>query len=116
MPVDVNIRPSKQAWYQWLPAVVLCFLIGCSSTVNDFDLNTTDPRKDQRKIAELYSQEASRLRQMAQDLSHRVQVYERLFGSSSDWVGGTRLLAQSYEEAATEQERLAERHRALIRN
>ena len=53
---------------------------------------------------------------MAQDLSHRVHVYERLFGSSSDWVGGTKLLTQSYEEAATEQERLAERHRAMIRN
>jgi hypothetical protein len=96
--------------------VVTLSLSGCGSTVNDFDLTTTDPRKDQRKIAELHSQEASRLRQMAQDLSHRVQVYERLFGSSSDWVGGTRLLAQSYEEAATEQERLAERHRALIRD
>ena len=109
------MRPSRQAWCRWFQAAAICFLGGCGNTVSDFELTTTDPSKDQRRIVELYSQEASRLRQMAQDLSHRVNVYERLFGSSSDWVGGTRLLAQSYEEAASEQERLAERHRVLIR-
>ena len=110
------MQPSRQTRYRRFLAVAVYFLGGCGSTVSNFDLASTDPRQDQQKIAEFHSQEATRLRLMAQDLSHRVHVYERLFGSSSDWVGGTKLLAQSYEEAATEQERLAERHRALIRN
>lgn len=78
------------------------------------DLKTDDPRQDQRKIAEFYVQEATRLRQMARDQFHRAALYERLFGPDSDWVGGTRLLAQSYEDAAQEQERTAERHRDLV--
>ena len=49
-------------------------------------------------------------RQMAHDLSHRALMYERLFGPKSDWVEGTRLLAQFYEDAAAEQERMAARH------
>jgi hypothetical protein len=47
---------------------------------------------------------------MADDLSHRALMYERLFGPKSDWVEGTRLLAQFYEDAAIEQERMAARH------
>ena len=39
-----------------------------------------------------------------------LQMYERLFGPKSDWVEGTRLLAQFYEDAAAEQERMAARH------
>ena len=50
---------------------------------------------------------------MAQDYHHRVAVYERLFGPQSDWVEGTRLLAESYEAAAQEQERIAARHQRL---
>src|SRR5689334_19866693 len=38
--------------------------------------------------------------QACEDLSVRVNVYERLFGPSSDWVAGTHLLAQSYYEDA----------------
>ncbi len=52
---------------------------------------------------------------MARDLDHRALVYERLFGTGSDWVEGTRLLARSYEDAAQEQERTAEQHRELTR-
>lgn len=80
------------------------------------DLKSYDPTQDQRKIAEFYSQEATRLRQMARDQFHRATVYEHLFGPDSDWVEGTRLLAQSYEDAAQEQERTAERHRELVQD
>jgi hypothetical protein len=90
-----------------------CQLSGCGNTASVFDLKTDDPRQDQKKIAEFYVQAATRLRQMAQDYDHRVAVYERLFGPHSDWVEGTRLLAQSYEAAAQEQERLAARHQRL---
>lgn len=88
-------------------------LAGCGNTAPVFDLKTDDPGQDQGKIAEFYAHEATRLRQMAQDYDHRVAVYERLFGPHSDWVEGTRLLAQSYEAAAQEQERIAARHRRL---
>ena len=86
---------------------------GCENAASVFDLNSDDPRQDQEKIAEFYTHEAARLRQMAQDYDHRVAVYERLFGPHSDWVDGTRLLAQSYEAAAQEQERIAARHQRL---
>ena len=72
-----------------------------------------DPSQDQWKIAEFYSREATSLRQKAEELFARTLVYERLFGSNSDWVAGTRLLAQSYEEAAREHERLADKHFGL---
>lgn len=91
----------------------VCQLSGCGNTAPVVDLRTDDPRQDQGKIAEFYAHEATRLRQMAQDYDHRVAVYERLFGPDSDWVEGTRLLAQSYEAAAQEQERIAARHRRL---
>ncbi len=91
----------------------VCQLSGCGNSASVFDLRTDDPRQDQKKIAEFYAQEAARLRQMAQDYHHRVAVYERLFGPQSDWVEGTRLLAESYEAAAQEQERIAARHQRL---
>ncbi len=43
----------------------------------------------------------------------RVAVYERLFGSDSEWVSGARTLADFYEQAAREQERLAGKHASL---
>lgn len=76
---------------------------------------TYDRSQDQNKIAEFYSQKAERLRYMARDMSHRAVVYERLFGPDSDWVAGTRLLAQSYEDVAKEQDRKAEQHQDLAR-
>lgn len=88
-------------------------LFGCVRTGNELDLTAYDQTQDQHKIAEYYSQEATRLRHMARDLKHRLLVYERLFGSGSDWVEGTRLLEQSYEDAAQDYERTAEQHRAL---
>jgi hypothetical protein len=74
-----------------------------------------DPSPDQWRIAEAYSREAMRLRQKAQELSHRVVVYEHLFGKDSDWVSGTRVLTQSFEDAAQEHERVAQQHVDLAR-
>ena len=94
-----------------------CLLFGClNNRGSELELTSTDPSKDQYKIAQFYKQEATRLRRMAHDLSHRALVYERLFGPQSDWVEGTRLLAQSYEDAATQQERVAARHLGFVRS
>ena len=99
---------------RWLVLAEACILLGCVRAGSELDLMAYDRRQDQNKIAEFHSQEATRLRHMARDLGHRTLVYERLFGSGSDWVEGTRLLAQSYEDAAQEHERTAEQHRALV--
>jgi hypothetical protein len=87
---------------------------GCTSPRDELDLTAYDTTQDQRKIAGYYTQEAARLRQKSEELSGQIAVYERLFGPSSDWVSGTRLLAQSYEEAAKEQERMAGKHLGLV--
>lgn len=107
------MRVSCHAVFQCLMLAAACQVTGCGSTASVFDLESNDPRHDQKTIAEFYAREATRLRQMAQDYDHRVAVYERLFGPQSDWVEGTRLLAQSYEAAAEEQERIAARHQRL---
>lgn len=101
--------------FTWLVVVVNCALLGCTSAKTELDLTTYDSTQDQSKIAEFYSQKAERLRYMARETTHRAVVYERLFGPDSDWVAGTRLLAQSYEDAANEQDRKAEQHRDLAR-
>lgn len=88
--------------------------LGCTSSRTELDLTAYDTTQDQRKIAGYYAQEAARLRQTSEELSARIVLYERLFGPDSDWVAGTRLLAQSYEEAAKEQERIAGKHFGLI--
>ena len=87
---------------------------GCTSPRAVLDLTAYDTTQDQWKIAGYYTQEAARLRQTSEELSARIALYERLFGPDSDWVAGTRLLAQSYEEAAKEQERIAGKHLGLI--
>lgn len=87
---------------------------GCTSPRAELDLTAYDTTQDQWKIAEYYSQEAARLRQKAEEMSARIAVYERLFGPASDWVAGTRLLAQSYEEAAKEHERMAGKHLGFV--
>jgi hypothetical protein len=86
---------------------------GCTGPRVDLDLTAYDQTQDQRKIAEFYSQEAARLQEKSEELSARIAVYERLFGPDSDWVAGTRLLAQSYEEAVKEHERMAAKHLGL---
>jgi hypothetical protein len=94
----------------WL--IILCsFMVwGCAGFSPPPDLLTMDPAQDQWRIAEYYSREAARLRQKSLDLYASAVLYERVFGADSDWVVGSRLLAQSYEEAAYEHERLAQKH------
>lgn len=96
----------------WIIGLII--VSGCVHSHDELALTSYDRSADQGKLAEFYSQEAAKLRQMSEALTYRVTVYERLFGSDSDWVQGTRLLAQSYAEAAREQERQAHIHSALV--
>ena len=102
----------------WLVLAATCFLVSCMNMNRgtEFNLTTYEGTNDQRKIAEFYNHEAARHRQMVQDLFHRVVVYKRLFGHGSDWVEGTRVLAQSYEDAAQERERTATQHSEVIQD
>lgn len=88
-------------------------LWSCVGVGPPLDLSSMDPSQDQWRIAEYYSREAARHRQKAQELYARTLIYERLFGANSEWVSGTRLLAQSYEDAAIEHERSAHMHLEL---
>ncbi len=76
-------------------------------------MTTLNPAQDHWRIATAYAQEATAMRQRAEELSKRASHYERLFGADSEWVTGTKLLAQFYEDAAREQQRLAEVHVGL---
>jgi hypothetical protein len=104
------------------PKVVLLLTLGLASisgcmtpTVKEeLELTTHDPTQDHRKIAAYYNHEAAKLRQASEEMSVRITVYERLFGPTSDWANGARLLTQSYEDAATEHERKAREHLELI--
>lgn len=89
---------------------------GCMTVAakEELDLRAYDPVQDHRKIAAYYSREATKLRQTSEEMSVRIAVYERLFGPASDWVSGTRLLAQSYQDAAREHELRAQEHLDLI--
>lgn len=69
--------------------------------------------QDNLQIAAYYAREASLSRRKAEELSNRAVVYERLFGSESDWVVGAQLLTQFYEESAREQERQANNYLEL---
>lgn len=101
-----------------VPLVVLGIVImsGCTTptTKQELELTTYDPAQDHRKIAAYYSHEAAKLRQASEDMSVRMTVYERLFGPTSDWVVGARLLTLSYDDAAKEYERKAREHLELI--
>ena len=102
------------------PALILLLGVllvsGCtggSRTVQN--LTSYDPSHDHWAIASYYSREAAMSRQQAEEMTSRVATYERLFGRESDWVTGTRLLEQFYEETAREQDRLADLHLELGR-
>ncbi len=87
---------------------------GCSGRITaPLDMATLDPGQDHWAIAAYYSREAAMSRQQAEELTHRAVVYEGLFGRESEWVTGTRLLKQFYEEVAREQDRLADLHLEL---
>jgi hypothetical protein len=100
----------RRQWFTFLSGLMLWSCVGVGPPL---DLSSMDPSQDQWRIAEYYSREATRHRQKSQDLYARTLVYERLFGADSEWVIGTRLLAQSYEDAAIEHERLAQKHLEL---
>ena len=92
------------------------FVSGCAGGSRPVqDLTSYDAGQDHWAIASNYSREAAVSRQQAEEMSSRVATYERLFGPDSDWVAGTRLLVQFYEEEAREKERLADLHLELGR-
>ena len=97
------MRPRRQ----YLILLWSLTLWSCVGVGPPLDLSSMDPSQDQWRIAEYYSREAARHRQKARELYSRTLIYERLFGADSEWVAGTRLLAQSYEDAAIEHERSA---------
>ena len=79
------------------------------------DPTSHDSGQDHWAIASYYSRQAAMSRQQAEEMTDRAVIYERLFGRESDWVTGTRLLEQFYEETAREQDRLADLHLELGR-
>jgi len=89
---------------------------GCARTTTPLDLTSPDSSQDQRKIASYHSREAVLFRLKAEEFSQHVVVYERLFGPDSEWAAGARLLVQFYEDAAKEQERLADWHLGIVNN
>jgi hypothetical protein len=93
-----------------LPALMLGFCMGCAVPDRGYDLSSFSTSNDQRLIAGYYQQEALRYRRQAEELDARADMYARMFGPESDWVSGTRLLAQSYRLAADDRERLASEH------
>lgn len=104
--------------HQSVLVLLLGFLLvsGCTrGPTAVLDPASRDPGQDHWAIASYYSRQATVSRQQAEALTNRVAVYERLFGRESDWVTGTRLLAQFYDEAAREQDRLADLHLELGR-
>ena len=106
----------RRPWSLWLRSLLLggaCLLPGCVDAGTELELTTFDRGQDQEKITDLYREEAARLRYMARDLLDRAAVYGHVFGQDSDWVRGTRLLAQSYLDAARDHEAKAERHYQL---
>jgi len=97
-------------------SLVLCLFLqtGCSSGLTaPLEMTTLNPGDDHQTIARHYLHEARLSRQQVEELSNQAVVYERLFGQESDWVSGTRLLVQFYQEVAREQDRLAELHMRL---
>lgn len=88
---------------------------GCSRGASaPLDLQTLDPESDHWRIASYYSEQATQMRQMAQELRVRADRYAELFGPDSEWVSGARALAEYYEKAAHEQDHLAQMHMSLV--
>ena len=102
------------------PVLIFLFgvllMLGCTrgpTTVPD--LVSRDPGQDHWAIASYYTRQAVASRQQAEEMTNQAVVYERLFGRESDWVSGAKLLVQFYEEAAREQDRLADLHLELAK-
>lgn len=96
--------------------IILGLLVqfGCSSGLTaPLEMTTLNPGDDHQTVARHYRHEANLSRQQVEELSNQAAAYEPLFGQESDWVSGTRLLVQFYQELAREQDRLAELHMNL---
>jgi len=91
----------------------ICVMGGCAVPARELELGSRDPSLDHRRIARYYHQEAGRLLKRSEDMTVRASQYELLFGPSSDWVRGTKLLAESYRTSAMEHERLAGEHQRI---
>ncbi|WP_447986776.1 hypothetical protein [Nitrospira sp. Nam74] len=111
--MQVGHEAAKSTCLPWVVLLSSLALYSCVGFGPPLDLSTMDPSEDQWRIAEYYSREAAGYRQKAEELHGRMLIYASLFGAESEWVNGTRLLAQSYEDAAFEHERLAEQHMKL---
>jgi len=100
-----------------LLALGVAVIGGCTTPTakDELELTTADPAQDHRKIATYYRHEAAKLRQASEEMAVRITLYERLFGPTSDWVAGARLLARSYDDAANEYEQKAREHLELLR-
>ncbi len=99
---------------EWLPIMLWVIASsGCAAPTSPLEMTALDPAQDHWRIATAYAREATAMRQRAEELSKRASHYERLFGADSEWVTGTKLLAHFYEDAAREQQRLAEVHVGL---
>jgi hypothetical protein len=101
---------------RWAALVSVMWVVvsyGCGRSTVPLDMTTLDPSQNQWRIAAAYSQEAAVMRRKADELAYQAAHYEQLFGPDSEWTTSTRLLAQFYEEAARERERLAELHVTL---
>ncbi|HKO29754.1 MAG TPA: hypothetical protein VJU54_01330 [Nitrospiraceae bacterium] len=96
--------------------VGVLLMLGCTrGPTAVLDPASRDPDQDHWAIASYYTREAAASRQQAEEMTNQAMVYERLFGRESDWVSGAKLLVQFYEEAAREQDRLADLHLELAR-
>lgn len=98
--------------------LILGFLLqtGCSSGPSaPLEMTTLNPGDDHETIADHYRHEARLARQQVEELASQLVAYEQLFGRESDWVSGTKLLVQFYEEVARQHDRLAEQHLKLGR-
>lgn len=103
-------RTCLSELYTGVVGLTALLMAACAGGRGSFELSSWETSQHQWSIAAYHSQEAARLRQKADDLYAQARVYSRLFGAQSEWTTGARLLAQSYQDAADEQARLAEEH------
>jgi len=116
MPRFPNVNGRILRRTAFILTLVMVLVWGCSQESKELSLASYGSSLDQRLIADYYLHEAGRFRQQADELDARIEMYEQMFGHGSDWVSGTRLLAESYRHAAEERERLARTHLEVIRS
>jgi len=90
-----------------LCAAWLTVSMACTRARTPLARDSQDPAHDGRAIAAYYTHEARVLQRKAEEIAEQATAYELLFGPTSDWVTGARLLAQYLEDEAKEKQRLA---------